>query len=186
MQFSRQLNELSSQSACAGLWPEPLTWYAIHTRSKCEKKVATQLDNKQINCFLPAVKEMRFWSDRQKVIERPLFPGYVFVRIPGEDEPRIPVLRTNGVVGFVGSQGRGTPIPDSEMENIQTLLSSSIHFEPYPFLRVGQRVRVRGGYLDNIEGILVSKNSDRSLVISVSLIQRSLAISVSGFDLEPI
>lgn len=144
------------------------------------------LGEKDINYFLPAIKEIRHWSDRRKVIEQPLFAGYVFVRIPGKDEPRVSVLRTDGVVGFVGSHGRGTPIPDSEIETIQTLLSSRVPFEPYPFLRIGQKVRIRGGYLDGIEGVLAGKNADRSVVISVELIQRSLAVHVSGFELEPV
>ena len=96
------------------------------------------------------------------------------------------MLRTNGVVAFVGIQGQGIPIPDAEIENIQILLSSKVPFEPYPFLSVGQKVRIRGGYLDGIEGIRTAKNADRSVVISVDLIQRSLAVRLSGFDLEPI
>ena len=186
MQSLLQLNEPAPPSVCAGFLPGPLSWFAVRTRSKCERKVALQLGEMQINCFLPTVKEVRLWSDRRKVIDTPLFPGYVFVRIPGEDKTRVSVLRTNGVVGFVGIQGQGIPIPDPEIENIQILLSSSVPFEPYPFLRVGQKVRIRGGYLDGIEGILAARNSDRSVVISVDLIQRALAVRVSGFDLEPI
>lgn len=186
MQLIPQPNQMTSASAFVGFSPEALSWFAVHTRSRCEKKVSMQLGEKQINSFLPTVKEVRLWSDRRKIIEQPLFPGYVFVRIPSEDKTRVSVLRTNGVVGFVGIQGQGIPIPDHEIENIQTLLSSSVPFEPYPFLRIGQRVRIRGGYLDGIEGILTAKNSDRSVVISVDLIQRSLAVRVSGFDLEAI
>lgn len=186
MQTLAQLNESIPISPCMGFSPEALAWFAIHTRSKCEKKVSTQLGEKEINTFLPVVKELRLWSDRRKIIEQPLFPGYVFVRISREDNVRVSVLRTHGVVGFVGVHGQGIPIPDHEIDNIQTLLSSSVPFEPYPFLRVGQRVRIRGGYLDGIEGILVKKHPDWSVAVSVDLIQRSLAIRVSGFDLEPI
>lgn len=186
MQTLRQFQEPASPFAWAGFVPASPAWFAVHTRSKCEKKVATQLGEMQVNCFLPAVKEVRHWSDRRKVIDQPLFPGYVFVRIPAEDKARVTVLRTSGVVGFVGIQGQGIPIPDAEIENIQTLLSSKVPFEPYPFLSIGQKVRIRGGYLDGIEGVLAAKNSDRSVVISVDLIQRSLAIRVSGFDLEPV
>lgn len=182
----RQFQEPASPSVWAGLGPAPQAWFAVHTRSKCEKKVAAQLGEMQIDCFLPTVKEVRFWTDRRKIIDLPLFPGYVFVRIPAEDRARVPVLRTTGVVGFVGIQGQGIPIPDAEIENIQILLSSKVPFEPYPFLSVGQKVRIRGGYLDGVEGILAAKNSDRSVVISVDLIQRSLAVRVSGFDLESV
>ena len=186
MQLRSYADELTSVFPGAGLLPAPDSWFAVHTRSKCEKKVASQLDDLQIKCFLPIVKEIRTWSDRRKVIDQPLFPGYVFVRIPSEDRARVSVLRTSGVVGFVGVQGQGIPIPDPEIENIQTLLSSRVPFEPYPFLCVGQKVRIRGGYLDGVERILAAKNSDWSVVISIDLIQRSLAVQVSGFDLEPI
>lgn len=187
MHTLRQYHQLPSPSAAfTGFIPESQSWFAVHTRSKCEKKVANQLGEKQISCFLPTIKEVRFWSDRRKMIDQPLFPGYLFVRMPAEDRTRVTVLRTSGVVGFVGVQGQGIPIPDAEIENIQVLLSSKVPFEPYPFLGVGQKVRIRGGYLDGIEGILVAKNSDRSVVISVDLIQRSLAVRVSGFDLEPV
>jgi transcription termination/antitermination protein NusG len=184
MQSLQQLSEFSPVPDCAVFCRESESWFAIHTRSRCEKKVSTQLGEKQINTFLPMVKEVRLWSDRRKLIEQPLFPGYVFVQMRGDDKTRVSVLRTSGVVGFVGIQGQGIPIPDDEIENIMTLLSSTVPFEPYPFLRVGQKVRIRGGYLDGIEGILVAKRSDCSVVISVNLIQRSLAVRVNGFDLE--
>lgn len=179
-------NAFEASSAAATFSAESRQWFAVHTRSRCEKKVAAQFEEKQIDSFLPTLREVHHWSDRRKVVDQPLFPGYVFVRIPPEDRTRISVLRTNGVVGFVGVQGQGIPIPDHEIENVQRLLSSDIQFVPYPFLRVGQRVRVRGGYLDGVEGILVAKNSDQSVVISVELIQRSLSIRVSGFDLEAV
>ena len=119
-------------------------------------------------------------------MEQPLVPGYVFVQIPKADEPRIAVLRTSGVARFVGVQGEGIPIPDKEIEDIQTLLSTETPFGFSPFLRAGQKVRIRGGYLDGVEGILVAKNSDQSIVVSVELLQRSLAIRVAGFELETI
>jgi len=96
------------------------------------------------------------------------------------------VLRTTGVFGFVGAKGNGAPIPDKEIEDIQTLIGASVPFSLYPFLQVGRRVRIRGGCLNGIEGILVAKNEDQSVVVSVELIQRSLAVRVSGFSLEMI
>ena len=145
-----------------------------------------QLGEKQITALLPLLKEVHRWSDRRKTVEQPLFPGYVFVRIPKENEVRISVLRTSGVVRFVGIQGDAIPIPDKEIEDIQTLLSTDIPLGVFPFLRVGQKVRIRGGYLDGVEGVLVGKNADRSVVVSIELIQRSVAIRVTGFDLETI
>jgi transcription antitermination factor NusG len=94
------------------------------------------------------------------------------------------VLRTPGVAGFVGSQGRGTPIPDKQIEDIRVILDHNVPFELYPFLEVNQRVRIRGGSLDGVEGTLVAKNSDQSLVVSIELIKRSVLVRVSGYELE--
>lgn len=161
-------------------------WYAIRTRSRHEKIVNKQLEEKCIPTYLPVVKEVHRWSDRRKLVEQPIFPGYVFVRITNTGENRAPVLMTTGVIGFVGEQGKGLPIPDKQIADIRTLLTSEVPFSDFPFLRLGQRVRIRGGCLDGIEGILSAKNSDRSVVVSVEIVQRSLAIRVSGFDLEVI
>jgi transcription termination/antitermination protein NusG len=181
-----QINQYTFPGLSGHLPSQDLRWFAIQTRSRHERKVAAQLGEKQIAAFLPLFKEVHRWSDRRKVVELPLFPGYVFVRVPDEGETRISVLRTGGVVRFVGARENGTPIPDQEIENIQTLLASDIPFGSFPFLRVGQRVRIRGGSLDGLEGILIARNSDQSVVVSVELIQRSLAIRVAGFDLEVI
>jgi transcriptional antiterminator RfaH len=120
------------------------------------------------------------------VIEEPLFPGYVFVRIDGSHASRLAVRKAHGVAGFVGAQGRGVPIPDNQIEDIQSILASDVPFTLFPFLEVGHRVRIRGGCLDGVEGILLCKNTDRSLLVSIDLIQRSLAVRVDGFEVEPI
>jgi len=159
-------------------------WYAIATRSRHEKFVASQLQDRGITTFLPLVAQVRFWSDRRKLVQLPLFCGYVFVRVVSSLEARVQVLRTDGVVSFVGARGEGTPIPDRQIEDIQILLSNNIPCVSHPFLKVGQRVRIRGGCMDGVEGTLVGRNGDRSLVISVELIQRSLAIRIEGFDVE--
>jgi transcription antitermination factor NusG len=96
------------------------------------------------------------------------------------------VLRTEGVIGFVGVRGEGTPVRDAEIESVRLLLSRGVPFAAYPFLKIGQRVRIRGGSLDGVEGVIVGDKGDRKLVISVELIQRSVAITVEGYDLEPV
>ncbi len=161
-------------------------WYAVQTRSRHEKMVAAQFDRKHVHSFLPLTKSVHRWSDRRKMIEEPLFGGYVFVRMTMSDDRRLAVLRTLGVVGFVGVQGQAISIPDKQIQDLQALLASNVRFDEFPFLRLGQRVRIRGGCLDGIEGILVSKNTDHSVVISVDIIQRSLEIRVSGFHLQVI
>jgi transcription antitermination factor NusG len=163
-----------------------LCWFAIQTRPRYEKKIASELQEKGIEAFLPLVSAKHQWSDRQRLVHLPLFPGYVFVRIAFSLSARISVLRTNGVSNFVGVRGLGTAIPDGEIEAVQTVLEHRIPFEPYPFLRVGQRVCVRGGSLDGIQGVLTAINGDQSLVVSVELIQRSIAMRITGYKIEAI
>ncbi|HEY3975331.1 MAG TPA: UpxY family transcription antiterminator [Candidatus Sulfotelmatobacter sp.] len=165
---------------------DPTRWYAVRTRSRHEKLVARQLETQGIQSFLPVVTKISNWSDRKKEVEMPLFSGYAFVRVDHASDDRVRVLKTQGVVSFVGVQGVGIPIPDREIENINTLLASKLTYQERPYLHVGQRVRVTGGALDGMEGILAAENSDRSLVISVGLIQRSLSVRVAGYHVEPI
>jgi transcription antitermination factor NusG len=161
-------------------------WYAVRTRSRHEKKIASELRDKGVGHFLPLQTQVHRWSDRNKQVQVPLFPGYLFVRTVPLPEARVSVLRTPGVVGFVGDQGKGTPIPDKQIEDIQTILEQNIQFSLHPFLNINQRVRIRGGCLDGVEGVLVGMNSDLSLVVSVDLIKRSMAIRVSGYDVAPV
>ena len=161
-------------------------WYAVRTRSRHEKLVARQLESHGIQSFLPVITKISKWSDRRKEVELPLFSGYAFVRLDHASGERVRVLQTQGVVNFVGVQGSGVPIPDQEIENINILVASKVTYQERPYLQVGQRVRVCGGALDGVEGILAAENSDRSLVISVGLIQRSISVRVAGYNVEPI
>jgi transcription antitermination factor NusG len=146
--------------------------------------VIRQLEGQGFTTFLPLSQQLREWSDRRKVIEFPLFPGYAFLQMIYEPEARLKVLRTEGVVSFVGCHGQGIPIPDQQIEHIQTLLANKVPLENHPFLKVGQRVRIRGGALNGTEGLLVGHDSDRTLVISVELIQRSVSIRLQGYEVE--
>jgi len=160
-------------------------WYAIRTRSRHEKIVAEQLQTQSIESFLPLVKRTRVWSDRKKEVEMPLFSGYSFARLVLYSPDRLRVLQTHGVAGFVGVRGVGIPVPEGQIENLRTLLANGIPMKDRPFLQVGQRVRIRGGVLDGIEGILATQN-DRNLVISVGPIHRSLSVCIDGYHFEPI
>jgi transcription antitermination factor NusG len=167
-------------------WLDETRWYAVRTRSRHEKLVARQLENQGIESFLPLITQVHNWSDRRKEVETPLFSGYAFLRVNYSSNDRIRALRTQGVVNFVGVHGAGIPIPDQQIEDIKTLIASRIPYQERSFLRVGQRVRVRGGALDGMQGILVAENGDRSLVISVEPIQRSLCVRVAGYDVEAV
>lgn len=168
------------------LVPPQVNWYAVHTYPRHEKKVAAELMQRGVETYLPLISKLNQWSDRRKLVELPLFPCYAFVRVEPTAEARVRVLRAGGVIGFVGAGGHGAPIPDNQIEDVRMLLKNKIAFDPYPFLKIGQRVRVRGGSLDGLEGILTDRVRNRRLVISVESIERSLSISIEGLEVEPV
>jgi transcriptional antiterminator NusG len=161
-------------------------WYAVNTRARHERVVAQRLIEQGVTTFLPLVTEVHRWSDRRKSVEVPLFGCYVFVKLPPTGEDRLRVLRIDGVFKFVGARGVGTPIAESQIDAVRTLIGQQIPWSTHPFLQIGQRVRVRGGALDGVEGILLSRNDDNTLVVSIDAIQRSLAVRIQGYDLEPV
>ena len=167
-----------------GLAPEESNWYAIHTRPRPEKWIAQELQEKRVLTFLPLLQQIHQWSDRRSKVEVPLFSCYAFVRIAQATEERLKVLRTPGVLGFVGSERQGTPIPDDQVENLRTAIRGKIPCALHPFVTAGKRVRIRGGSLDGVEGILVRQGGDQSLVVSVELLQRSVSLRVEGYDIE--
>jgi len=163
-----------------------LYWYAVVSRSRHEKIAVAALTSIAVTTFCPFVPEVHHWSDRRKLVDVPLFPGYVFVQIPNSAEAQLHVLKTSGVVQFVGNRQGAVPIEDEEISNVRAVLEQKIGCSPYPFVQLGQRVRIRGGSLDGVEGILVGRDSASKLVISIELIKRSLAVSVYNFDVEPV
>ncbi len=163
-----------------------MSWFAIHTRPRFERKVTIELQEKGVEVFLPLQTSLRQWSDRRRLIEMPLFPGYVFVKAASTVDARITILRTNGVSAFVGVRGIGSPIPIEEIAAIKKVLQEKVPFATHPYLKVGQYVRIRGGGLDGVKGVLTGIRGDQSLVISVELIQRSISMRVSGYQIEPI
>ena len=154
-------------------------WYALHTCSRHERRVASQLSLRSLEFFLPLYRSMRRWNDRSKLLELPLFPGYIFVHIALKD--RLRVLSIGGTVGLVGP-GKPKALQDGEIQQIRQLLLVK-NLEPYPYMRVGSYVRVARGPLEGTEGyVLRCKNSCR-VVISLHLIQRSVAVEVDAKDL---
>jgi transcription antitermination factor NusG len=144
------------------------------------------LEQKGIATFLPLITQMRKWSDRRMKIDLPLFSCYVFVNMTKSPETRVSVLRTPGVLTIVGGNQLGSPIPDREIEQIQTIVERKVPFAAHPFLEVGQRVRIRGGALDGLEGVLSRFKGHDELVVSVQTIQRSLSVTVDGYDVVPL
>jgi transcription antitermination factor NusG len=174
----------SSQLLPLDFAPEGSNWYAVHTIARHEKQVAAQFEEKGVCTFLPLLRQIHKWSDRHVKVEVPMFSCYAFVRILHTVEERLKVLRTPGVLGLVGSEKQGTPIPDEQIESLRTTLSENVPCFPHDFLSAGRRVRIRGGSLDGVEGVLVRHGADQSLVLSVELLQRSVAIRVEGYDIE--
>ncbi len=164
--------------------PADLYWYAIYTRARHEKVVTASLRQKGVTVFLPLVSRIHHWSDRRKKVDTSLFPGYAFVRVASTAEAYVQVLQTPGVVSFIGNGRCGVPVPDKQIEDIQTLFAHRVPCGIFPFLRVGQRIRVRGGCLDGIEGRLVTLKGERNLVISIEPIHHSIAIHLDGYDVE--
>jgi transcription antitermination factor NusG len=164
--------------------PDSLVWLAVQTWPRYEKKVATELQRKEIEVFLPLEASESRRSDRRQTVEFPLFPSYLFARIHPTFASRVSVLRTSGVITFVGARNVGTAIPENEIESVRTLMKRGIPFDTHPYLNIGQRVRIREGSLDGIEGILVDKNNDLSLTVSIHIIQRSLSVRVAGYRVE--
>jgi transcription antitermination factor NusG len=174
-----------STAAIVAMTPEPeaAVWFALQTRYRFEKKVAAQLSSKGMEVFLPLRTENREWNDRRKLVTVPLFPGYAFVRSARSLALRLLVLQTAGVMGFVSLAGTAAIVPHKQIEDLRLLLEQSVPFSLCPFLKAGQRVRIRGGCLQGLEGLRTDRDEGK-LVISIESIQRSLAIELQGHEVE--
>jgi len=159
-------------------------WYAVWTRSRQEKAAAGMLSRLGVRHYLPLKSELRQWSDRRQTLEVPLFSGYLFVRVNPLMDSRLQVLKVPGVVSFVGNQSGPLPIPDKEIEDIQTVLAAGVNCSVQPSLKEGDRVRVVRGALAGVEGTLVRANLESRLLISIEMIRQSLAVSISPEDVE--
>src|SRR5690349_1495912 len=159
-------------------------WYALHTRSRHERVVEHRLHQQGISTFCPIVSEVHRWSDRRKKVEVPLFSCYVFVHMAMTPEERTKVFRAEGFLAFVGARGHALPIPDEQIDAVRAIVEQKVPWCSHPYLKVGQRIRIRGGALDGVEGIFLSRNGEDSLVVSVDAVQRSMAVRISGYDIE--
>ncbi len=180
------------QYAQTAVWPragqadQVEHWYALQTRVHRERVVEQRLQERGVPTFLPLVTEVHRWSDRKKKVQFPLFRSYLFAKLSPSKADRLRVLCVEGVFSFVGPRGEGTPIPDSQIDAVRALVDGELPWSAHPFLRIGQRVRIRSGALDGVEGILVSRCGESTLVISVDALQRSMAVRVEGYDVEAV
>jgi transcription antitermination factor NusG len=151
-------------------------WFAARVRSNFERVTAAHLRERGFQEFTPTYLVERHWSDRKKLIDQVLFPGYVFCRIDFQDRGK--VLTVPGLVGLVGAGKTPLPIPDSEIEAIRKLVRSGNLVTPWPFLEIGQRVLIERGPLAGIEGILDGSKGRSRLVVSINMLQRSISAEV--------
>lgn len=159
-------------------------WYAVQTRANHEMRVREQLELRTVENYLPVYESVRRWKDRRVRLEVPLFSGYVFVRLALCD--RLRVLQIPSVARLVGFGGWPYALADEEIQTLRQGLTPEMRAEPYPYLKTGQHMRVRTGPLQGLQGILVSKKNRTRFVISLDLIQRSVAAEIDVADLEPV
>jgi transcription antitermination factor NusG len=159
-------------------------WYAVCTCAHHEKRVAERLGERAVEHFLPLYNSVRRWNDRRVQLQLPLFPGYVFVHLALRD--RLRVLEIPSAVRLVGFSGPPVALPDDEMEALRDSLTSRLRAEPHPYLTVGRRVRVVGGPLAGLEGIVVRKKKQLRFIISLDLIMRSVAVELEAADLRTV
>ena len=158
-------------------------WFALQVRSRYEKIVKAHLDGKGYECFLPLYKCRRRWSDRFKEVEQPLFLGYLFCRLNLLN--RLPILTIPGVVLIVGVAKTPVAIDENEILAIQAAVKSGLPMQPLQALRIGQRVRIDRGPLCGLEGTLMELRGRHHLVLSVTLLQRSVAVQVEDAGCRP-
>ena len=157
-------------------------WFAVYTRHHHEKAIARFISGKGLEVFLPLYKAAHRWKDRMKELELPLFPNYVFV-LAGPMH-RTAVLSTPGVYDFVRLSGAPASIPQEEIDAVRRAVGQGLNAEPHPFLKSGDRVRVKSGPLEGLEGILVRKKNLYRLVLSVDLLVKSISVEVEACDVE--
>ncbi|MCL4244269.1 MAG: UpxY family transcription antiterminator [Candidatus Dadabacteria bacterium] len=157
-------------------------WYAVHTRSRHEKRAVWELYEKNVEAFLPLREVLCRWKDRKKRIQVPLFPGYLFVRIDPRDS--LGVLGAKGVVRILGNGGVPIPVPEEEIDAARRLVRSGIPCSPFPYDFEGREAVITGGPLEGLRGRIESQRGGFRLILSVHLIRSSVSVEVDAGDVE--
>lgn len=158
-------------------------WFAAYTCAHRERRVTEHLRARNIECFLPMYKSLRQWKDRNVELELPLFPGYVFVRLPFEEHSR--VVNVPGVASIVGTSQCPTPVPSHEIQLLMDAKALKVRTEPYRFLTTGTRVRVKSGHFQGVEGFVVRRQGLQGIVVTLKLISSAFLLVVDAAGLEP-
>ena len=162
----------------------PDRWYALYVRSRHEKTVENSLRGKGYSVFSPSYRTKRKRVDRIAEIEVALFPGYVFCQF--DSNKRLPILMTPGVVGVVRRGNRAEPVDDTEIASIRTVALAGRPVQPWPFLRLGQRIRLQAGPLAGAEGIFLRVKDEYHLVVSITLLQRAVSVVIEKDAVAPL
>lgn len=164
-----------------------MKWYCIYVKSRHEFKVLERLQDKHIEVFLPTVDRLRKWKDRKKIVTFPLFPGYLFIRIPSDKKSIVDVLKVDGVVKFLkGESGDPQSVLDSEIENLKRVVGSKKELEVLPSIRIGEKVKIADGPLKGVIGILESREGLDYLIISIEILKRSVMVKIGVENVEPL
>ncbi len=164
--------------------PLNMLWYALQIRPRYESMAATLLKNKGYDILAPVYHSIRRWSDRTKCLEAPLFPGYIFCQFDPRARSDAPVVKTPGVIKILGFSNKPTPLDEVEIESVRIATESPFSPRPHPYVHAGARVRIVAGPLAGVEGILIKHNKRDALVISVSMLNRSIAVQVDNSCVE--
>jgi len=167
----------------SGARPHPHPWYAVRVKSRFEFATWAALGEKGYETFLPSYRSRRAWSDRIKELEMPLFPGYVFCRFDAPDLYR--VLNSPGVVNVVSAGSKPLPVDEQEVASIQMICKSGRGAQPWPFLQLGRHVRIESGPLAGTEGIVLEVKSGWRIVVSLTLLQRSVSAEIESAWIRP-
>ncbi|MFW6157930.1 MAG: transcription termination/antitermination protein NusG [Planctomycetota bacterium] len=170
-------SELEAPAADAG------DWYALYTRSRHEKRVAGELVRQRVDHLLPLYDVLSQWKDRKKWVQKPLFPGYLFVHVLGEEDLTA-TWYTRGVVHVVSNGDGPIPVPHDQIEAVRRMIESPVDLDPWPYLKRGQRVRVRSGPLHGIEGYVSRRKDVHRIVVTVDLLGRAVAAEINPESLE--
>ena len=160
------------------------SWYALHIRPRFEKHVQMHLEYKGYEVFLPATVSKRRWSDRIKSLSLPLFPGYIFCKF--DVNARLPILVTPGVNYVVGVGRCPVPVDPDELAAVHQIVRSGAGIQPWPYLKCGETVRIESGPLEGLTGIIVREKGCDRLVVSVTLLMRSVSVEIERASVKPV
>lgn len=163
-----------------------MSWYAVYTKPRHERKINAHLIREGVTTFLPELERWSRRKDRKKKIMYPIFPGYLFINTELSVENRLKVIKTRGVVRILGNKGIPTAIPENQIEAIQRIVDNNKEISPYPYMKTGQIVRVMSGPLNGVEGIFISDKGKGKLIISVDILHRAVSVAIDETNVEPV